>query len=291
MQAGTNNMINEPTANRSRRPAGRPDRARAARAGFTLVELLVVIAIVAVLLSLLSSAMVRARERTELVTCLNNLRTLGIAFNMYRFEHDDKLPPYEWDEPGAESQLPALRGGDIGYHISSADLTYCDALLRGGYVGPGAWDCPTNPGPPPNYGWGGLWTHSTVHDFWYTDSHSLGDEYAPDDPFPYFHITHPSRSFHLMDKVWDGHGVWPWDQHGIHAVDGTQFMLFYGTMVNAGKRSVLFFDGHVDARPERGWSVYHHENRGGGMGSDGDVFWYQVANRGMPVMDGWSSLW
>lgn len=58
---------------------------------FTLVELLVVIAIIALLMAILMPALELAREQGMRITCLNNLRQLMLAWNLYADINDDKI--------------------------------------------------------------------------------------------------------------------------------------------------------------------------------------------------------
>jgi len=108
------------------------------RSAFTLVELLTTAAIVALLLGILLPALGRARDASERVVCLSNLRQMHLACAGYRESNRGRFPIAYWFDAGAS----------YTWEITTlADGTHVPGLLWAGRGSMKIQQCPSFDGP------------------------------------------------------------------------------------------------------------------------------------------------
>ena len=128
------------------------------RKAFTLIELLVVIAIIAILAAILFPVFAKAKMAAKSITCISNVKEIGLAFEMYLNDFDDHFPVLY------QQQANAVGDTDSGYASGEWSLpggnqdiaTYASLYSVRAVMNPyvknsGVWICPSDSSSNPNF--------------------------------------------------------------------------------------------------------------------------------------------
>jgi len=109
------------------------------RRGFTLIELLVVIAIIAILAAMLLPVLSRAKESGHRIACLNNLKQLSLAAQLFVNDNDsnyplrsatDRWPDKFYDNYGKNVKLLLCPSEPTDSPATEPDSTVADSAPR-----------------------------------------------------------------------------------------------------------------------------------------------------------------
>lgn len=109
------------------------------RRAFTLVELLVVIAIIALLAALLLPVLSVAKSKGQLIGCLNNLKQLSLAWQMYAADNSSVLV---FNSPATGQATPVVTNVWVAGNMQNPLDSTNTALIRRGKLFPYASQVP-----------------------------------------------------------------------------------------------------------------------------------------------------
>ncbi|HMD53718.1 MAG TPA: prepilin-type N-terminal cleavage/methylation domain-containing protein [Phycisphaerae bacterium] len=95
------------------------------RSGFTLIELLVVIAIIAILAAMLLPALAAAKRKAQQTGCLNNVKQMTTALDMYPSDYNGKWISDIDNETGSAADTGAWIINIKDYYSQATNLFFC----------------------------------------------------------------------------------------------------------------------------------------------------------------------
>lgn len=136
---------------------------KSGRSKFTLIELLIVIAIIAILSGVLLPALNAAREKARAISCVNNLKTIGVGIMQYTMENDSYLPPvlFNMENPQITWSFGILGPNTETYPNSPQNHWNPWEKVKGRYFGIATFKCPSMTGAYPLDGTDSWWRYES----------------------------------------------------------------------------------------------------------------------------------
>jgi prepilin-type N-terminal cleavage/methylation domain-containing protein len=233
---------------------------------FTLIELLVVIAIIAILAALLLPALASAKQKGYRISCLNNLRQLGIFMQLYTDSNNDTFPgtrAYTWFTPqnGSANPLDNWWGqyifpnnGNITNNTANT-VFRCPAILSTEYLPNGTpWSWAFN-SDLVGYGFNTYFLGAFPQPNTIDNVFAGGFNYTPNTWFKRSGVTHPADTLLVCDSNPKSDGTDSsscWWAKACENVAGSSSQQYEGVYMLRHQLMgvVVFTDGHAEARKD-----------------------------------------
>jgi prepilin-type N-terminal cleavage/methylation domain-containing protein/prepilin-type processing-associated H-X9-DG protein len=204
--------------------------------GFTLIELLVVIAIIAILAAILFPVFAQARESARAISCLSNMKQIGIAMTMYAQDNEERFAPERIVYTAGCPECCNVDGTLIGWKAVT------QPYIKNYQI----YQCPSNPNR-------NLTTEEADKNFKisYGDNGVINSFYGIEYPsgiiigIPLATLEHPAETVMVLESTSPCGNLGDWSAWKSAGSCGDQsFMMHRGTH---GIMNWAFFDGHSKA--------------------------------------------